>query len=369
MNIARYLTEQIGPRQGGSEAEHRAADYLIEQFAALGLKPEKQSFRYVGWRPRGDPRLQVVSPVEMELNVQPMLYTNSTPDEGIVGSVMRAGIANVIPGVYEWPRFAVMDRDQEAIGYFIARSDGPAIPFPNAMAPSLAPTVIIGREDGQRIEQWLEGGSITVRLISQGDYVAGYSSFNVMASIPGEMASEVIVVCAHYDSAYRCPGAEDNASGVEALFRVAWRLKEKRLRPTVRLIAFGAEEWPILGSRHYVYQLKVSGVLDQIKSVINLDMVGAGEFLWAFCAPEAMRAKVEQALDATGLSACWPVRFDQPFGPSSDHWPFYEQGIPCVFFLFWPYPEYHLNDTVDQVSEEKIEKVVCAATYLIEHME
>jgi hypothetical protein len=52
---------------------------------------------------------------------------------------------------------------------------------------------------------------------------------NLIAEIPGSpRASEIVVIGAHYDTVYDCPGADDNTSGVAALLELARLLKDER---------------------------------------------------------------------------------------------------------------------------------------------
>jgi hypothetical protein len=95
-------------------------------------------------------------------------------------------------------------------------------------------------------------------------------------------------------------------------------------------------------------------------------MVGAGEFVWVFYGPQALHPAVHAAVEASGLAGRFDVTYDAPAGPSSDHWPFYESGIPCIFFLLWPYPAYHLPDDLPvHVSERTLTQVVQAAIHIV----
>jgi len=44
--IVRHLSQEIGPRIAGSDAEARAGDYILREFDRLGLEAEKQPFTY-----------------------------------------------------------------------------------------------------------------------------------------------------------------------------------------------------------------------------------------------------------------------------------------------------------------------------------
>ncbi len=239
------------------------------------------------------------------------------------------------------------------------------MPFPSDAPLFLAPGVMVGQKELERFQDWLSRDQpVVVRLTSSCEYVPGFESTNMIATLPGE-TNDVLVICAHHDTAYGCPGAEDNASGVEALLRVARSLANRPLPFTVKCISFAGEELITFGSRHYVRRLRERGELKRVKGIINLDMVGAGEFVWLFYGPETLRPRLESAVEASGLARQFPITYDHPGGPSSDHWPFYELGVPCAFFLFWPYPPYHLPEDVPaQVSEDKVEMVARAVAHL-----
>ena len=98
-------------------------------------------------------------------------------------------------------------------------------------------------------EQLAAGNEIQVRMDTAGVVVDDLLSHNVMGVLPGtSLTAEEIVVCAHYDSTIDSPGACDNASGVDAMLRIAQTLSQApRPAKTIRFIAFGAEEYLMFG--------------------------------------------------------------------------------------------------------------------------
>lgn len=76
---------------------------------------------------------------------------------------------------------------------------------------------------------------------------------NYIVELPGtDLASEVIILGAHYDAVPQSPGADDNASGVVALLEIARMLKDQPRRRTIRLVFFTLEEVGLHGSVQYV---------------------------------------------------------------------------------------------------------------------
>lgn len=101
---------------------------------------------------------------------------------------------------------------------------------------------------------------------------------NIEAVLEGTSpASGCVVVGAHYDTARRTPGADDNASGVAALLALAHGLRERPLHRTLRLVAFAAEEPPhtrrrSMGSLRYVEDLVLAG--QEVFAMVSLEMLG-----------------------------------------------------------------------------------------------
>src|SRR5260221_3910290 len=106
----------------------------------------------------------------------------------------------------------------------------------------------------------------------------GLSAKNIFVEIPGTQSpSEIVVVGAHYDSVYGCPGADDNGSGIPALLEIARLLKDAGPSRTVRLIGFVNEEppnfqTPTMGS--WVAAKKSHQLKENIVAAISLETIG-----------------------------------------------------------------------------------------------
>jgi len=80
-----------------------------------------------------------------------------------------------------------------------------------------------------------------------------YTFRNYIVEFPGtDLASDVLILAAHYDAVPNSPGADDNASGVAALLEVARTLRIQKHRRTIRLVFFTLEEVGLIGSMEYV---------------------------------------------------------------------------------------------------------------------
>jgi len=101
---------------------------------------------------------------------------------------------------------------------------------------------------------------------------------NLIAEIPGSArAKEIVVIGAHYDTVYDCPGADDNSSGVAALLDLARLLKGSHPARTVRFVAFVNEEPPWfktddMGS--LVYAEQAHKLNENIVAAISIETIG-----------------------------------------------------------------------------------------------
>ena len=87
------------------------------------------------------------------------------------------------------------------------------------------------------------------------DETAALNGFNTIAELPGgDLASEVVLLGAHFDSHPYATGATDNATGSAAMMEAVRILKAAGVKPrrTVRVALWGGEEQGLLGSRAYV---------------------------------------------------------------------------------------------------------------------
>ena len=101
---------------------------------------------------------------------------------------------------------------------------------------------------------------------------------NLIAEIPGSTrASEIVVIGAHYDTVYDCPGADDNTSGVAAVLELARLLKGSHPARTVRFVAFVNEEPPWfqtddMGS--LVYADQAHKLKENIVAAVSIETIG-----------------------------------------------------------------------------------------------
>lgn len=348
MRALKYLANTIGPRVSGTQGEYIASRYIYREFKALGLDTEIQEFTFLNWLLREPPRLRILEPELVDVPVAPMSYTLSTPAQGVVGRVKKAGKMFIIPKYMEWPRYSIENEVGSERGFFVANPNGPAIPIPNTkhMLPMVG--TIIGKDSAHQLDVWLrESKEVHAWLYNAGSFEPACSQ-NVIG-IAGKGTPEV-VVCAHYDSVYYSAGAVDNASGVQVVYDIASRILSEDVSglAPVAFIAMGCEEPGFFGSRYYVKHLKECGILEGIRFCINFDMVGNGS-AFVLRAGQGSGKRLMGILDNIIARGKYDIRLETA-RPSSDNWSFEEEGIPNVQITAVPGPFYHEPaDVVDNV--------------------
>lgn len=243
--------------------------------------------------------------------------------------------------------------------------------------------------------------------------------WNIEAEKPGTtLASEVIVVGAHYDTKVATkgwmgfgpplkgqpgtPGADDNASGVAGLLALARMLANVPTARTIRFVAFVNEEHPFyqtdtMGSRVYARQCRAK-TNETVAGMICLEMLGCYSprpkhekrfwfsfaglvglparpdyvgFLsdrqsWKFareCA-EIFRHRSPMAVRTLAL----PTIFD--IVGWSDDWSFWHEGIPAFAVTdtaFLRHDDYHeLSDTPEKLDYPAMADVVWGLRHVVE---
>ena len=340
LSVARHLTEQIGPRTAGTDAELRAAQWLADSFRQLGYETEIIPFTSsvrLPWLIRfnaadADRPISALAaqgaPAHVASGPLVLLDAIGTPEE-IATVDAQDAILVLNRGQLSFARKALNASAAGAIGLIIVNYDDAAV-LPIVDQPVDIPVALIARSDRAALQR------LAGRTASLGPY-AGESadgrnqieSANVLARWPG--GSCRIFVGAHYDSVPIAPGANDNASGTAAVLALARAYAGTRAAQSTCFAAFGAEELGILGSEALVRQIKQQGRLPDIAAMINLDAIAGGD------RPIIIIGDDRLARSAEALAQ--QLQIDAQLGAlganiGSDHSRFQDEGIPILgFFL------------------------------------
>jgi len=197
-------------------------------------------------------------------------------------------------------------------------------------------------------------------------YEKNARTMNVVAMIEGsdpKLKEEYVIIGAHLDhvgsqAGLLFPGANDNASGSAGVLEIAEAFVKGGLEPkrSVMFVLFASEEQGLNGAKHFVESWKKG--YDKITAMINLDCVGYGDsiqvgngksapFLW----------QIAKENDETSFNSMVERTWN---GGGADATPFYEKGIPCLYFVTTKsYEHLHLpTDKVETLNPVLYEKVV-----------
>ena len=161
---------------------------------------------------------------------------------------------------------AVFDRGSDAdtanIGSNLSvnqqHPDGGTI-FPGTVSRTATvgvPQVTLAVEHYNRMVRLLEHDvPVRVELEVRVRFHESAKGFNLVAEIPGtDLAGDVVMLGAHFDSHPFATGATDNAAGSTAMLEAMRIIRTLGLNPrrTIRIALWGGEEQGLLGSRAYV---------------------------------------------------------------------------------------------------------------------
>lgn len=201
---------------------------------------------------------------------------------------------------------------------------------------------------------------------------------NLLALLPGsdpELADEVILISGHFDHVgfgsrgnslgpygQIHNGADDNASGTAAVVEIAAALASLDVPPrrTLLFALWDAEEGGMIGSKHWLKNPTVPQ--DRIRLMVNCDMVGRlrNDVLVVYGVRTAagLRQRVSEANWTAHREAGLRFNFDWRQRDDSDHWPFYQRGIPYLMLHTGDHLDYHRpSDDADKVNYEGLEAV------------
>jgi Zn-dependent M28 family amino/carboxypeptidase len=203
--------------------------------------------------------------------------------------------------------------------------------------PVTIPAVTTGFAVGEELHRLAQAGEVRLRLVVTATTVAAQTA-NVIAEAASGDPDRVVVVGAHLDSVAEGPGINDNGSGTATVLEIAIQLARLGIEPPHRLrFAFwGAEEWGLLGSTHYVDQLGPEE-LGRIVLNLNYDMLGSpnpvsfvydGDGSAGGPAGPPGSDEIEAIFAQYFESQSLPTR-PTAFDGRSDYGPFIAEGIPA----------------------------------------
>jgi len=292
------LSDTVGGRITGSPESRAAAELILKTLKDAGIdSAHLEEYDLTSqWR-HGSATGEVISPVKRAILIGSYGWVPGTPgpievpvtDFGPIGDE-RASIPARVHGAavivdlrsggssstYVGARAIIARRLAEAgaSAMFIVSDKPDRMVYTSAFgfyprAP--LPVISIASEDAAFLRRLIAKGDVKVRLDVQNSFPGPGKERNVVADIKGSAPSEMVLLCAHFDSWDPAQGANDNGAGVAAVLEAARIFKLLRIQPkhTIRFVFFSGEEQLSNGSRAYVEQHKDE--LEKIRAVFNVD--------------------------------------------------------------------------------------------------
>ncbi|HET7294724.1 MAG TPA: M20/M25/M40 family metallo-hydrolase [Vicinamibacteria bacterium] len=382
------LTDEIGGRPTGSEANRRAVEWGVARFREAGVAVAREAFPAHLWLERSV-SVRVSGDVAFAPRAVANPFSIATPPAGITAPLQLAGHGSPadferlgaraqgafllvethelldIDGLFREyvEASAIEQRAREAgargIAWMSSRAND--LLYRHNAAPGPKNTlalVTLGREDAARAARLLRAGK-RLELTARIEVEAGLpkSAENVIAEIRGsERPEEVVIIGAHLDSWDLGTGALDNGCNVALVIDVARQIQRLGLRPkrTIRFALWNGEEQGLFGSLGYVRSHKAE--LDKHVMAASFD-TGVGRIRGFLTGGrEDLIPVVDRALQ--------PVAGLGPFAqvnaaiPGTDHFDFMLEGVPSLVAdqESASYgPNYHArSDTFDKIEARQL---------------
>ena len=156
---------------------------------------------------------------------------------------------------------------------------------------------------------------------------------NIWGTLKGSV-DEYVLIEAHLDSVGQVyAGADDNGSGAAGLLELARVLKSSNKKRGLIIFATNGEESGLLGAKDFVFKAKLTGLINKIKYVINMDMIGYNDN--GIVDIETNREFEDLARWKSSLVNTYTTLKPEITMPAwgSDHVPFLQQGVPSILTI------------------------------------
>jgi hypothetical protein len=205
-----------------------------------------------------------------------------------------------------------------------------------------------------------------VEIEVQTEYEKNARTMNIVGLFEGSdpiLKDEYLIIGAHLDhvgsqAGLLFPGANDNASGSAAVIQLANAFKVDKIKPkrSVLFVLFASEEQGLYGAKYFVENMKIDTV--KVVATFNLDCIGCGDSIQVGngkSTPELW--KTANKLNERNFNLMVDDTWD---GGGADLTPFYEKGIPGLYFVSkHSYDHLHLpSDTAETLSPFIFESIV-----------
>jgi hypothetical protein len=226
------------------------------------------------------------------------------------------------------------------------------------------PAVCVSVESGKSMRRWIRDEKNILAVIDMRNFSRPINARNVVATLPGiskKLKGEKIIIGGHLDSWDLATGAMDNGIGSFTILDVARVFKALNLKTkrTIEFTMFMGEEQGLLGSRYMVKKYMETGQLENVKLMMNLDMVN-NTMGFNAGGNDALKAKMDEIGEIIKqIDVEYKNINRNSAGLHSDNQPFMLRGVstcsPSGNFPVKAYNCYHANcDRFDLINKDQI---------------
>ncbi|MBO9200006.1 MULTISPECIES: M28 family peptidase [Niastella] len=205
---------------------------------------------------------------------------------------------------------------------------------------------------------------------------------NVIGVIKGSNnENNYLAITAHYDhlgvrNGEIYYGTDDNASGTAALLSIMAYFKQHPPKHSLLFVAFDGEEKGLLGSKYFVSHCPVP--LSNVLVNVNMDMVSRNDSNEIYATGIYHYPSLKKYVDSIQPYTPVYIRYGhdgqkpgaEDWTNQSDHFPFYQNNIPYLYFGVEDHPDYHRpGDTFDKVNKSfyyQVCTMITAVTALLD---
>lgn len=286
------LTDEIGGRLTGSQANKKSVNWALKKFHEAGVSAKKESFTMPkAWLEKSISGKVFNSKINFSPRIVAMPFTKKTHYRGLTAKIVNLNKGDEsdfekekaannlkdkwllietdilddksgIDGLFKEYLNAVGVEERalaaEATGIIYMSSRPQNLLYrhlPSSGVDNKLAIVVMERESAQRTQRLLNSGEplkLTAKINILGE--KSYKANNVVAEIIGDTyPDEIVLIGAHIDSFDLGTGALDNGANVSLVIDLARQIKKLDITPkrTIRFVLFNGEEQGMYGSLGY----------------------------------------------------------------------------------------------------------------------
>lgn len=267
-----YLSNELGWRSAGSDAEHAAADFLAQEMAAIGLaEVEKVPVTVDRWQ-FNDASLTIAG---TDIDIMPASYpANGMGPEGLTAEIVDCGTGfaedyegkdvegKIALVAMDWEEGWIDNFTNEAwlhgavalVTYSLtdyAQYSDDMMTIQTYANVDRMPTVSISVNQAKEIQAAIAAGNDQATLILDNVLEPDQgTTYNVVGRIAGRSSDQQIIVSAHYDLFFKA--FQDDSTAVGLVLAMAKGMVDSGYQPEndILFVCHGAEEWGAIGSQY-----------------------------------------------------------------------------------------------------------------------